>query len=268
MRGAYYVAFALLVAASTRTAAEPDQAEPHIAPNNDYMTSGGAFNKMLPRRILRESPDPKDRLPVYASDEERMVNRLSNGNSIAKGLERTIMKAANVLRTNGEDVIANAAKPIKNYNRLRPKLEIKKSKRQRIEPTLSKSSEHKLHTTSNSKKSLVSSASAKGQGRDEPRATVNTAKKMQHNHRSAPSRSSPTSADVSDGRLEKQLNAQKAINLDKNKRPDEAKIRNKKQHVIDPTPKNENGQALRAPPTPESLGIGGKQCTVRIGREK
>nr|QGU18301.1 putative RxLR effector [Plasmopara viticola] len=252
MRGAYYVAIALLVAVSCQTAAESDQAEPHQALTNHFMTSGGTGNKMLPRRILRDSHDLKDKLTVYASDEERMLNRLSSGASIAKGAEQMIKETATVLRADGENVIANAAKPIKNFNRMKPMVETQSTKRQRIIPTLNKVGGDEHHTSPKSGFPLPSFASANRRGKDELRVNVISAgssvKGKQHEYRYTPSGSSPTSAAAADGRPNKQL---KAIDLDKNKRLDEGKIKNKKRQRIDSMPDDEGGEALHASPNLE-----------------
>nr|P0CV70.1 RecName: Full=Secreted RxLR effector protein 159; Flags: Precursor [Plasmopara viticola] len=109
MRGAYYVAIAFLVAASSRTAAEFDQAEPQPAINNDILTSGGTVNEMLPKRVLRGSRDLKDKLAVYANDEQRTFDLFPNENNFSKALNPTITKTANVMRADRDDVMAKAA---------------------------------------------------------------------------------------------------------------------------------------------------------------
>nr|QGU18302.1 putative RxLR effector [Plasmopara viticola] len=237
MRGAYYVAIALLVAASSQATAEFDEAEPQQAPNNDGVTSGGTANKLLPRRVFRESPNAKDKLTVDAGNGERMMGHFSNEIGFSKELEQNVIPSTSGIRTGADNVIANAEEAIKQFKELEPVLKALNNKRKRIDSTPNKVG-GALHTP-------------------KPNVGMQKAARIitQHDHRPAPSGSFIFRAAVPNSRSNKQHIAQRASEFDINKYRDGVEIRNSKSQRIDPMRNSVGGQAVHALPNPEkSLG--------------
>nr|QGU18303.1 putative RxLR effector [Plasmopara viticola] len=258
MRGAHYVAIALLVVACGQATAGFDQAEPQQAPHNDGVTSGGNVNELLPRHVLRESPNVKDTLAVDAGSEERMVGHFSNEIGISKELDQNVISSASKIRTGADDVIAEATEAIEQYKQLKPVSKALNSKRKRIDPTPNNVGGQALHTP-NIETPLVpvaniaSFASAKNLKKIKPNVDMQkTARIMaQHDYRPAPPGSFTFGAAVPDSRPNKQLRAQKALEFDLNKYPDEVEIGNSEHQRIDSMRNSVGGQASHALPNPE-----------------
>nr|P0CV08.1 RecName: Full=Secreted RxLR effector protein 39; Flags: Precursor [Plasmopara viticola] len=259
MRGAYYVAIALLIVASC-SAAEVDQTEPEKVPNNGFVTSGGTVNKMLPKRVLRGSRDLKNKWAVHAGGEDRMLNRFSNENNLLEGIDQTITKAANVMGTNRDDVIVKAAEAMTNYKQLDPTLNILNSKHQLIKPRpINVYRQALLHATPNPKKSVVAVPNdvpfvlANRLEREKSTNTVNYAGRpiTQHDYLPASLSFPSTSAVAPDGQFNKQLITQKALEFDLIKRPDEVKARSSKRQRTNPMLNNMDGRELHAQPNLE-----------------
>nr|P0CV05.1 RecName: Full=Secreted RxLR effector protein 36; Flags: Precursor [Plasmopara viticola] len=241
MRGTIYVAIAILVAASSRSSAESDQVEPQQAPNSDFVTSDDTIYEVLPTRILRESRGSNDKLAVGAGDEERMMNNLSNGNSLSESLEQTTIKLTT------DDVIAKAEEAIKNFKQLEPVLNMIRRKRQRIDPTPSNLGGQALHAPPNPDKSLVSvtenapNVIANRLEKSGPTVIMKNAVRSitQHDYRPAPSGSSTTSAAATDIRLHEQPIARKGSELFKNIYPNKM-VSNSVEHPLHMLEGNEN----------------------------
>nr|QGU18306.1 putative RxLR effector [Plasmopara viticola] len=262
MRGAYYVTTAILVVASSQATAGFDQAEPQQAPNNDGVTSGGNVNKLLPRHVLRESPNAKDTLTVDAGSEERMMGHFSNEIGFSKELDQNVISSASKIRTGADNVIAEATEGIEQYKQLKPVFKALISKRKRIDPTPNNVGGQALHTPNIETPqvpvaNIASFASAKSLRNNKPNVDLQkTARIMaQHDYRPAPPGSFTFKAAVPDSRPNKLLRAQKALEFDLNKYPDEVEIRNSKHQRIDSMRNSVGGQASHALPNPEkSLG--------------
>nr|QGU18304.1 putative RxLR effector [Plasmopara viticola] len=258
MRGAYYVAIALLVAASSQATAEFDQAEPQQAPNNDGVTSGGTVDKLMPRRVIRESPNAKDKLMVDAGNGERMMGHFSNEIGFSKELEQNVIPSTNGIRTGADNVIAEAAEAIERFKQLKPVLEALNNKRKRIDSTPNNVGGQALHTRSIETPlvqvaNIASFASAKSLKINKPNVDMQKTARIitQHDYRSAPHGYFTFRADVPDSRPNKQLIAQKALEFDLNKYPDEVEIRNSEHQRIDSMRNSVGGQAPHALPNPE-----------------
>nr|QGU18305.1 putative RxLR effector [Plasmopara viticola] len=262
MRGAHYVTTALLVVASSQASAGFDQAEPQQAPHNDGVGSGGNVNKLLPRHVLRESPNAKDTLTVDAGSEERMMRHFSNKIDFSKELDQNVISSASKIRTGADDVIAEATEAIRRYKQLKPVFKALHSKRKRIDPTPNNVGRQALHTP-NIETPLVpvgniaSFASAKNLEKIKPNVDMQkTARIMaQHDHRPAPPGSFTFKAAVPDSRPNKLLRAQKVLEFDLNKYPDEVEIRNSKRQRINHMHDSVGGHAPHALPNPENSRV-------------
>nr|P0CV01.1 RecName: Full=Secreted RxLR effector protein 24; Flags: Precursor [Plasmopara viticola] len=243
MRGAFYVAIALL---GSHTAAECNQDEPQGAPNNDFLTFGGTIEKMLPRRVLRERRDSKDKLTVHAGAEERVMD------PPPEAVEQAIMKTAGVMRTDSDDVIARAAGAIRAHEEIEALF-------RRIDPTLYNVNGQALHALPKPTNYMVSVASdiptvpAKRAKVKASADVINNAawRVSKHDLRLAPPEPSPSSIASSGIRFDNQPIAEKAFKLDLNKHSDEVEIinSNSKRKRIDLTPSHVGEQAPH--PLPE-----------------
>lgn len=213
MRGAYYVAIALLVAANSLTAAEADQYELQQRPNNNDSTPVGTINEMLLSRFPQESRNPNDNLMLSEANEERTPSASSNS------LTKFIMSEpiiANVMRTEGEVKAINAAS--KNFNQLRS------NKRKHTAPTPNTVIEQVGRPPPDSGETFISVANEEpivlAKRRKTKRPTAFTEKAAMsvphHDYRPAPLDPSMTNAEALNGHFDYQLIIPKALQLDKN----------------------------------------------------
>nr|P0CV36.1 RecName: Full=Secreted RxLR effector protein 95; Flags: Precursor [Plasmopara viticola] len=243
MRGASYVAIALFVTVSSQTAAECNQDKPQEGLNNGYVTFSGTIGKMLPRRVLQESRDSKDKSTVHAGAEERMMDPPS------EAFKSAIIKTAGVIMTGGEDAIASAA--MKTQEKSEALSLGRTSKRRGIDPPTYNVGGQALYALPKPNNNIVSMASdvpivlANRARVKAPADLINNAARSvsKHDLRLAPPGPSTSSTASFD--------TEKAFQFDLNKLPDEVEISNSKRQRIDLTPSHVVEQASHALPEPQ-----------------
>nr|QGU18297.1 putative RxLR effector [Plasmopara viticola] len=222
MRGTYFVAIALLVAAGSQTAAEFNQDECQQAHGNDSMASANTIDEIFQSRVLRVSRKSRDDdFTLSAGNEERAPTALSDFIKMVK-VPDSIVTVADGMRTEREASLIGAAS--KNLINLRS------NERQRFTLTPNDVVGQGVRTLPDPDESPVLIGNdirldlAKRQKGKRPTAIMEPAVESvtQHDYRLTPSDPSTINAKAPNDRLYKQLISQNALQLDKSKHFDGA----------------------------------------------